>query len=240
MVRPNPKLEELRGNMLGTEFKSRKNRVFRATDQGMTVVVKEFSDSEVASKEFSVLMRCSAGSLPVPRPLSTHTRAIVMESLSGETVAEALDSVWLGTGPISADERAKLLDIVDGLGEWLARYHALFEFRMTRGDAIMKNFLVSDGRIVGIDFEEASEEDVIRDLGEMCSSILSMHPMFTGDKLALCRRLSERYFELTGAERAADLSAATAKALRHYANYRTDGGELVARAAVIESDGLFS
>ena len=240
MVRAGPKLEELRSNMLGTEFESRKNRVFRATDQGKTVVVKEFSDSEAASKEFSILTRCYASSLPVPRPISIHTRAVVMECLFGETVAKALDSAWLRNGPTSADEGTKLLNIADGLGEWLAGYHALFEFGLTRGDAIMKNFLVSDGRIVGIDFEEASEEDVIRDLGEMCSSILSMHPMFTGDKLALCRRFSERYFELTGAERTADLSAATAKALRHYANYRTDGGELAARAAVIESDGLFS
>ncbi|MCJ7489334.1 MAG: hypothetical protein MUO87_04215, partial [Thermoplasmata archaeon] len=86
----------------------------------------------------------------------------------------------------------------------------------------------------------ASEEDVIRDLGEMCSSILSMHPMFTVDKFAFCRRLSERYFALTGAERDSDLSTATAKALRHYASFRIDGEELVARAAVIEIDGLFS
>jgi hypothetical protein len=146
----------------------------------------------------------------------------------------------LSDGSISADEEVKLLDIADGLGEWLARYHALFEFRLTRGDAIMKNFLVSGGRIVGVDFEEASEEDVIRDLGEMCSSILSMHPMFTVDKFAFCRRLSKRYFALTRTERDADLSTATAKALRHYASFRVDGGELAARAAVIESDGLFS
>lgn len=240
MVMAGSKLEELRSNMLGTEFESRKNRVFRATDQGKIVVVKEFSDSEAASKEFSILTRCYARSLPVPRPMSIHTRAVVMESLSGETVAEALDSVWLRDGPTSADEGAKLLDIADGLGEWLAGYHALFEFGLTRGDATMKNFLVSGDRIVGIDFEESSEEDVIRDLGEMCSSILSMHPMFTVDKFAFCRRLSERYFVLTGAERDADLSTATAKALKHYASFRIDGGELVARAAVIESDGLFS
>jgi tRNA A-37 threonylcarbamoyl transferase component Bud32 len=240
MVRVGPKLEELRSNMLGTEFESRKNRVFRATDQGTTVVVKEFSDSETASKEFSILTRCYARSLPVPRPVSIHTRAIVMECLPGGTVVEALDSAWLSEGPISADEEAKLRDIADGLGEWLARYHALFEFGLTRGDAIMKNFLVSGGRIVGVDFEEASEEDVIRDLGEMCSSILSMHPMFTVDKFAFCRRLSKRYFALTRTERDADLSTATAKALRHYASFRVDGGELAARAAVIESDGLFS
>ncbi|HUV61203.1 MAG TPA: phosphotransferase [Thermoplasmata archaeon] len=240
MVRPSQKLEELRSNMLGTEFESRKNKVFRTTDQGGTVVVKEFSDSEAASKEFSILTRCSARSLPVPRPLSIHTRAIIMECLPGGTVAEALDSVWLNERPISADEEATLRNIADGLGEWLASYHALFEFGLTRGDAIMKNFLVSGNRIVGIDFEEASEEDVIRDLGEMCSSIISMHPMFTVDKFAFCRRLSERYFVLTGAERDADLSTATAKALRHYASFRIDGGELAARAAVIESDGLFS
>ncbi len=240
MVRLSPNLEELRGNMLGTEFESRKNRVFRAADEGRTVVVKEFSDSETASKEFSILTRCSAGSLPVPRPMSAHACAIIMECLPGVTVAETLDSVWLDEGPISADEEAELRDIADGLGEWLARYHALFEFGLTRGDAIMKNFLVSGGRIVGLDFEEASEEDVIRDLGEMCSSVLSMHPMFTADKLAFCRRLTERYFALTGTERYADLSVATASALRHYASFRTDGGEMVARAAVIESAGLFS
>jgi tRNA A-37 threonylcarbamoyl transferase component Bud32 len=240
MVSPTPKLEDLRRGRLGSDFESRKNKVFKSAAHGEVVVVKEFSCMESASKEYSILMRCHSNSIPVPRPISLHTDAITMEFVRGETVAEALDSVWLHEGPATEKERGRLRAIAAGLAKWLAEFHRLFEFRQARGDTITKNFLVSDGVIMGLDFEDASEEDVIIDLGQLCSSVLSMHPMFTAEKRSFCRQLSKSYFNEVGAARAADLDVAIAQALRHYASYRRDGDRMVAEATTIDREGFLS
>ena len=90
----------------------------------------------------------------------------------------------------------------------------------------------------GIDFEESTECDVLIDLGQMCSSLLSMRPMFTRTKFALADKLSGHYFEATGTDRVEDLSAKISEALRYYAKFRNDRDELLAWAEKIDRDGL--
>jgi tRNA A-37 threonylcarbamoyl transferase component Bud32 len=240
MVGPTPQLEELRRGRLGSDFESRKNRVFKSAVHGEVVVVKEYSAIESAPKEYSILERCHSNSIQVPRPISLHANAVTMECVQGVTVAQALDSMWLKGETVSEQDAARLREISSGLASWLARFHRLFDFRLARGDAITKNFLVSGGAITGLDFEDASEGDVIIDLGQLCSSVLSLHPMFTEGKRSFCRELSEAYFSEIGATRASDLDAAVAQALRYYASYRRDGERMVAEAAAIDRDGFLS
>ena len=165
---------------------------------------------------------------------------MVLEYVEGGTVAELLDSIWLRETPPSADELVMLADVASSLGEWLAGFHSLFEYRIVRGDANMRNFIMRGRSVVGIDFEESKESDVIDDLGQMCSSVLSMNPMFTAEKLDFCRKMFDTYFGLVGTGRSSALNSAVARALRYYAAFRDDGHKMIGFASSIEESGLLS
>lgn len=166
--------------------------------------------------------------------------ALVLEYVEGGTVAELMDSLWLRKTSPSADELVMLADVASSLGEWLAGFHSLFEFRVVRGDANMRNFIMRGRSVVGIDFEESKEFDIIDDLGQMCSSVLSMNPMFTTEKLDFCRKMSDTYFGLVGTDRSNALNSAVARALRYYAAFRDDGHRMIGFASSIEKSGFLS
>ena len=233
-------LSKLERSRQGPDYPSRKNSVFRSESDGIQVVVKVFSGGRHASaaSEFQILDRCKAAGIAVPSPLILLDNAIVMEFLEGSTVASRLDAIEAESGLETPDGMAEAESIMQSLGSWLARFHRLHDFRITRGDSIMRNFMLVGSEVYGIDFEESTECDVLIDLGQMCSSLLSMRPMFTRTKLALAEMLSGHYFEAAGTARQADLPAKISEALRYYAKFRSDGDELLAWAEKIERDGL--
>lgn len=233
-------LSTLRERALGMQFRSRKNRVYLSLYDDEPVVVKELPDSDKASKEHAILSMCVAGGVSVPRPLAVLGNVLVLEYIEGGTAADLLDSMLVKGAPLSEDEAAALADTASALGRWLAEFHRVAEFRTARGDANMRNFVMRGRSVVGVDFEECRESDVIADLGQMCSSVLSMNPMFTDDKVEFCRMMSGTYFDSVGMNRAGDLDSATADALRYYAAFRDDGREMVRFASSIETTGLFS
>jgi tRNA A-37 threonylcarbamoyl transferase component Bud32 len=233
-------LRELRRSRLGQDYPSRKNKVFKSELEGELVVVKIFPVDryEAASAEFTILERCSKAGLAVPSPIRLLQGAIVIEHIEGTTVADALDSIDAEIGLGAPDGMERAGPIMRSLGCWLASFHELHGFRVARGDSIMRNFILVDHALYGIDFEEASECDVLLDLGQMCSSLLSMRPMFTKEKFELVHILSNHYFEAAGTSRLDDLPGKISEALRFYARFRRDGGSLLTWADRIEHSGL--
>ena len=102
---------------------------------------------------------------------------------------------------------------------------------------MLRNFIINDEGIVGLDFEESSSGDTISDLGQICASVLMTDPASTEKKIAFSRHLADRYWTCSGQRRADELGGAIASAIRHYAQYRPNGQELLAHAAKIECGG---
>jgi tRNA A-37 threonylcarbamoyl transferase component Bud32 len=234
------KLIRLRRSRLGPYYFSRKNKVFRSWLGDRVVVVKEFGEAraESASSEFSILERCIGAGVPVPSPIELLSHAIVMEHIDGPTVSAMIDSAEDAKGATASVGIEKCHQVADALGNWLAGFHRMSDSRLARGDANMRNFILAGPVLYGVDFEESSECDVLVDLGQMCSSILSMRPMFVREKFELVRRMSSRYFQATGLDRSDDLPRATAEALRFYAQFRDDREKMLSWAERIESRGL--
>ena len=126
------------------------------------------------------------------------------------------------------------------MGQWLAGFHTSFDYQLCRGDANARNFLISSSGVVGVDFEESVESDTIHDLGQVCSSILSMHPMFTKAKIRFCSWLAGAYFSSSGETRMADMIEATAVALENSAAFRSDGRLMRMKAAEFRNTGIWS
>ena len=232
-------LSELESRRIGGSFFSRKNTVFKSVSLGKIVIVKVYGAGQqsLAEKEFSILKECHSKKVSVPAPIELREGVVLMEFVEGATLADSLDGCWLDGAASVPEERRKLEWTAKAMGEWLSRFHEVFGKSVTRGDSNARNFLVCGEEIFGIDFEESSSADVLDDLGQVCSSILSMHPMFTEEKFEFCRSLSDAYFSVNGLDRSAELAGATAKALRYYSSYRSDAKAMLEMADELDRTG---
>jgi tRNA A-37 threonylcarbamoyl transferase component Bud32 len=235
-------MQELIESRAREPFLSRKNTVFPSVLNGGPVVVKVFAKDTAsrALKERAVLERCFEKGVSVPGVIAYRDNTLVMEFVEGETLSDALDCMWLTESLSGEESRSRLDSIAKSLGVWLASFHGAFDYSMRRGDAIARNFILSPKGMTGIDFEESSESDVIDDVGEICSSVLSMHPMFTVEKTRFCKEIANSYFAASGSQRMKDLESAVPKAMRRYASFREDGGLLLKKADDIDRNGLWS
>jgi tRNA A-37 threonylcarbamoyl transferase component Bud32 len=210
---------------VGGVLRSRKNRVFKIQMEEGVGVAKVYPEArvETAQAEFRLLKRCSDYGVPAPAPIELVSNTIVMAYVDGENVADVVDSILVNTHTSQAgdDDRAVLL--ADKLSDWLASFHRAFRFDLCRGDTILRNFLISGGRIYGLDFEEAHDGDTLQDVGELCTSILGMTPLFGPANFDFASEMVNSYWKAIGRNRSEELSEWIAAGLEHYAKFREDG-----------------
>ncbi len=231
-------LKDLESNRVGEVYPSRKNKVFRAMVDGELVIAKVYAaDRTRAEREYSVLTRAFDHGLRVPQPLSLHEFGILMELIEGDGAGHVFDVLW-SEEPASAEVTIRRADFNRAISHWLADFHKAFAFKFTRGDSILKNFVVTPAGFVGVDFEEAVEGDPLNDLGQVCSYVLSADPPFTEAKFACAKEITSGYWRYSGLDRSGELGSKVAEALRYYSRFRRDGESLRQWASRIESEAL--
>jgi len=231
-------LHDLEDGRFGPYMPSKKNRVFRSSVCGREYFVKVFRDEwkERARTEFGVLSECREKGIPAPLPVAVFEGAVVMEPLEGRSVAEIFDEMFSHSlGPDISDAQR---DLADNLAKWLSSFHVAFDFRLARGDAILKNFVITPSGVCGLDFEEVAPSDTLNDLGQLCASALMTDPVFTASKNSFARYLASCYWAHSGRNRADELATAVSTAIRYYAPFRSNGSELMRYAARIENGEL--
>lgn len=227
-------LDELEKGRTGPFFLSKKNRVFRSSVEGKPYVVKVYRGEwrERAALEYSILQDCRRKGVPVPAPVSLLEGAIVMAPVDGPVAGDAFDGLIVP--PSRLGLTSELERLADSLARWLAGFHIAFDFKMARGDAILRNFIITDQESVGLDFEEAVRGDTLLDLGQLCASAMMTDPVFTGQKVAFARHLADRYWTCSGQRRADDLAGAVSAAVRHYSQFRSNGQQLLSFASKVD------
>ena len=141
------------------QFASKRNKVFLRDGR----VIKIFSDSQSANAEAAILREHRNAGLSVPMVITCQDNEIVMEYIRGETIPDFLERITL-----SKDE-AELEKAAQALCDWFVHFYKVVDHRNRkeiRGDVNGRNFLITAGGVVGIDFEErvygAAEQDVGR------------------------------------------------------------------------------
>jgi len=165
-------------------FKSKKNRVFRIEVDGEDRVLKIFSSMRRLDREYNVL-RLLQDNLDVPSiyEIDRKNRFIIMEFLPGENLCDFVN--------LKSSEKTK---VMNRLAEWFLDFHSFFrDRRIIRGDSILRNFIVDEEKLYGLDFEESRIGKVEEDLAEMCISILTTDEKFTDEKFRLCKLLLQSY-----------------------------------------------
>jgi aminoglycoside phosphotransferase (APT) family kinase protein len=240
MTESTPESTRMERARVGEDFPSRKNRVFRVKVDGVIRVAKIFPQeaADRAEKEYEMLGRCRRLGVPVPAPILLRENVIMMEYVDGSSLAELFDSLYAREEEIEGFLGGSQRSILDGLASWLARFHSSLEFKMYRGDSILKNFILSGDQVYGVDFEEAGEGDPFTDIGQVCSYALSTAPMFTKDKFQFVQDLAARYYHITKNDRSCDLAEAVAQGLEHYAPFRADKELMIAWARRLRANGM--
>jgi tRNA A-37 threonylcarbamoyl transferase component Bud32 len=139
--------------------------------------------------EYSILKKgFSDLSIPSPLEKDTENNVLVMSYIMGENVCDIVNDLQM-----VLEEKQKVVQL---LADWFVNFHTFFKsedgFRL-RGDANLKNFILSRGRIWGVDFEESRMGRPNEDLATLCVSLLSTDPMFTDEKFHLCQIFLDSY-----------------------------------------------
>lgn len=175
------------------EFDSKKNTVAYVTLKGKPRILKWFVPGFKNNmiNEYSILKKGSSKlNIPTVYELDEKNNVIVMDYIIGENLCDIIndkDTVF--------NEKKRLMTL---LAEWFNKFHSFYkkedEF-IIRGDATLRNFILTD-RLWGVDLEESRKGQPVEDVACMCASILSTDPMFTDEKLKLCKQFVESYVEM--------------------------------------------
>jgi len=174
----------------GTRFvPSRVNRVWIVETDVHPVVVKR-SLSGKSGNEFEALVLARNNGLNVPYPLAAHGDYLVLEYLHGEVCDVMINKMFN-------------VEAAEGMGRWLAMFHGKLSTELgqrIRMDAVLSNFIMSDGVVYGIDLEDSGYGNPMDDVGELGASILGNEPFFTPIKFDLCAKMLKAYGQVSNTD----------------------------------------
>lgn len=172
-------------------FRSKRNRVYLVRNPAITrqkrnCVLKVFSNPGDLVKEAAFLEILKQQGVRVPRVLHRGSNYLLLEYIDGENLADFVEQMEKKGVPPE-----DVYPIADSLCKWLKSFYraaqeALHK-RIIMKDVNLRNYIVRDGKIYGIDFEEAGEGSPEEDFGKICAFLLTYRPEYTLLKLELVR-----------------------------------------------------
>jgi tRNA A-37 threonylcarbamoyl transferase component Bud32 len=172
------------------KLQSKKNTVAYVTLKNKQRILKWFVPGLKRQMhiEYSILKKGSSKlNIPTVYKMDEENNVLILGYIVGENLCDIINNE-----NNSADEKQRLMVL---LADWFVKFHNFFKTEdqfQIRGDSTLRNFILTD-RIWGLDFEESRIGNPVEDIAGMCSSILSTDPMFTSEKLQLCKLFLESY-----------------------------------------------
>jgi len=163
-------------------FHSKRNHVHLCD----TIVVKRCADAELANAE-AALLKALAG-LRVPAVLGVSGNELRLEYIEGETIPD-----FIARMETTSDDH-EMREVARGLCDWLEGFYAAVDHADSgeiRGDVNGRNFILRDGQVFGVDFEERSFGSIAQDVGRLIAFIRSYDPMRTLVK----RRFANMFYQ---------------------------------------------
>ena len=178
---------EIENNLLTLvmeKYYSKKNSVYLINYNEYKIIAKVFNTSK-HQFEFEVLNTLYKKSIPVPEPYSLVNQTIFMEYLKGETLMDIINS--------NLPNKEKYLE---SLSDFFSSIHNIKKEKMSllKGDSSIRNFIYST-KIYGLDFEESSYGNPMKDIGGVIAQILDSSPSFNDEKFYFSNYLLEKYLE---------------------------------------------
>jgi tRNA A-37 threonylcarbamoyl transferase component Bud32 len=176
------------------EFKSKTNTVALISIDNTLQIVKYFNKSNQKGLEQEIhLLRIIPFSFQIPQMymINRENNLVIMEYIKGQNLCDALHDM-----SISQEKKEQY---IHSLATWFAKFHQITKKNddvLIKGDAHIRNFIVSDDKIFGVDFEESQIGNPTEDIVECCVSILFTDPFCTDEKFIWCNDFIKTYNEL--------------------------------------------
>ncbi|MCL0069135.1 hypothetical protein M1N85_00220 [Dehalococcoidia bacterium] len=157
------------------------------------VIVKAYKDPTGSmQKELGMLLGLARKGLAVPEVYHVGENAIIMEYLAGSNL---LDIIYLreelaksGKGYDSQADWQLIGDVF----YWLRGFYKLAKEVTGReiifGDVNLRNFIMVNGKVYGLDFEDYCEGQPEKDAGRFCAFVLTYNPAFTDWKMGFIQK----------------------------------------------------
>ncbi|MCJ7817749.1 MAG: hypothetical protein MUP60_02760 [Candidatus Thorarchaeota archaeon] len=213
-----------------SRLKSKKNtvislKIHQKGAKPITLVAKMFIAGRFKN-ELSILRSSWSHGLAVPNVLEARDDVIVMSFISGETLVDRINQTFEP-------------HLMDKLAEWYYNYHKVHG--QIKGDPRLRNFIVHDNQIFGVDFEESREDLWMVDIAGVCASLLDTDPIFDLRKRTLSWRFLEKYlsFRVTPPDETVytDFITVIADTLKQTSQWRDDS-EILELSERIRAEGL--
>jgi len=152
-------------------FVSKRHRVYREGDR----VIKCHASVQAAAAEASLLRTYHRAGLRVPELLFQRGSELVMEYIPGETIPDFLAHRETESGSCDASlVEATLVEAARGLCSWFADFYQAVGYMPggeIRGDVNGRNFIIENGRVSSVDFEERAFGRAEEDIGRLIAFI---------------------------------------------------------------------
>lgn len=152
-------------NIRGERLTSKRNAVFLIKTGSGCFIKKQYADTEALNREASALALLGAKGVSVPKVLHRSSNCCILEYLPGCTYVEL-------TEKCTKDHPSALRD-------WFDDFYRAVPGKI-KGDVNLRNFLYSDGKCFGVDFEEpmaCGEPET--DIGRLLAYFITYDPAFT-------------------------------------------------------------
>ena len=165
------------------QFISKRNEVFLR--EGL--VYKKTNAPGAAALEAGVLRELRAGGAAVPAVLGCRDGVLVVEYLPGEPLPDVIERGGYDVELLAG-----------ALCEWFGGFYGAVSAGEARGDVNGRNFLVHDGMICGVDFEERVLGPKARDAGRLAAFIETYETCDTQRRMALSQAFMRGFAERFG------------------------------------------
>lgn len=215
-----------------SQLKSKKNTVISlsvsATGTTLHTVVAKMFISGRFTNELQILKASWAQGLTVPQVLDARKGVILMEFIPGEPFVDRINRTFEP-------------HLIDKLAEWYYNYHKIHG--KVKGDPRLRNFILNEDQVYGVDFEESYEDHWMVDIAGVCASLLDTNPIFDPRKQKLSWRFLEKYLSHINLPRDesvdADFLDTIAATLKQTAQWRNDQ-RIFELSEKIRTEGLHS
>jgi len=164
-------------------FPSKKNIVALVSNKGNQYILKwyQFNTTTAIKQEIFILQK-TRNVIATPNIVSYNldNNILLMNYLPGMNLCDAINDK-----AVSFHTKKKYIKL---LAEWFSTFHHLLYQKnnyIIHGDAILRNFIISNNTLIGVDFEETRPGNPIEDISLLCASILTTNPQNTKEKKEL-------------------------------------------------------
>lgn len=152
-------------------------------------VMKKYNinNIDVLEKEYKNIKMLQKLGLSIPEIIYKTNDSLFLQYIQGELVGDLV-------------ERQCVENWIDELALWMVNLHKISNKagNLLKMDVNLRNFIYSNGKIYGFDFEEMAYGDIRCDLANICFFILTNTPSFTKEKHIIMRRFLQSYEKHSG------------------------------------------